>query len=196
MQSENVKQEKKSHDTEMTAVLHTDTGTTTASEPAEQRKERTSEEGRCVSILTQTSFDILPKYGSFDNIVELWMDMIAQGSEGERSTSGDQTVHATRQASTGDEARAHLVEEAGSQGSYCDCAYSARNEHAVDRDSFRRTHCASSARAVGYASSTLHSAPSLRDTTSNCLTSTSNRSTDKDLVALVDAVSFFLLFRA
>jgi hypothetical protein len=28
--------------------------------------------------------DILPKSGSFDNIVELSMDMIAQGSEGER----------------------------------------------------------------------------------------------------------------
>jgi hypothetical protein len=108
--------------------------------------------------------------------VELSMDMIEQGSEGERSTSGDQTMHATRQASTCDEARAHL--------------------HTADRDSFRRTHFTSSARAVGYTSSTLHSAPSLRDTTSNCLTSTSNRSTDKDLVALVDAVSFFVLFRA
>jgi hypothetical protein len=135
-----------------------------------------SEEGRCVSILSEMPFDILPKSGSFDNIVELSMDMIEQGSEGERSTSGDQTMHATRQASTCDEARAHL--------------------HTADRDSFRRTHFTSSARAVGYTSSTLHSAPSLRDTTSNCLTSTSNRSTDKDLVALVDAVSFFVLFRA
>jgi hypothetical protein len=176
MEGENTKQEKKSHDTEMTAVLHTDTGTTTASEPAEPGKVSMSEEGRCVSILSETPFDILPKCGSFDNIVELSMDMIEQGSEGERSTSGDQTMHATRQASTGDEARAHL--------------------YAADRDSFRRTHFTSSARAVGYTSSTLHSAPSLRDTTSNCLTATSNRSTDKDLVALVDTVSFFVHFRA
>ena len=112
MQGENIKQQKKSHDTEMTPVLHTDTRTMTAGEPAEPGKVSMSEEGRWVSILSEAPVDNLPKYGSFENIVELSMDMIALGSEGERSTSGDQTMHATRQASTGDEARAHLLEEA------------------------------------------------------------------------------------
>ena len=194
VEGENIQPKKQSNDTEMTSVLHTDTGTTTASEPAEPGKVSMSEEGRCVSKLPETNVGILPTNGSFCNIVELSMDMIAQGSEGERSTSGDQTKSATRP--TGDEARAQLLEEADSQGRYCDCAYSAKarqecKEHAADRDSFRRTHCALSARAVGY---TLHSAPSLRHTTSNCSTATSNCSTAKDPVALVDAVSCFSIY--
>ena len=196
MEVKNIQLEKQSNDTEMTSVLHTQTGATTASEPAEPENVSMSEEGRCVSKLPETHVDTLPTNGSFCNIVELSIDMIAQGSEGEISTSGDQNMSATRQVSIGDEARAQLLEEADSQGSYCECAYSAKarqecNEHAADRDSFRRTHCASSARAVGY---TLHSAPSLRHTTSNCSTATSNCSTAKDPVALVDAVSCFSIY--
>jgi len=128
---------------------------------------------------TQTTFMLHTDMGT----------MTASSHVGEPASSGDLPLSVTTPASTGDAACAHLLERAGSQGRYCDCAYSAaarheHNEHATDGDSFRRSHCAT---AGGH---TLHSAPSLRHTTSNCHTATSaatNCSSAKDLV--VDSVS-------
>ena len=119
--------------------------------------------------------------------------MTASSHVAKQASSGDLPMSATAPASTGDEACANLLERAGSQVRYSDCAYSAaaRLEYndATDEDSFRDTHCASPATAVGH---TLHPAPSLRHTTSNCRTAssaTTNCSSAEDLVALVDSVS-------
>jgi hypothetical protein len=87
----------------------------------------------------------------------------------ELASSGDLPMSASTPASTGD-----------------------YKEHATDGDSFQRSHCASPARAVGH---TLHSAPSLRHTTSNCRMATSattDRSSAKDLNRLVDSVSRYV----
>ena len=115
--------------------------------------------------------------------------MTASSHVARQASSGDPPMSATTPASTGDTACAHLLERASSQGSYSNCAYSAVARHATDEDSFRGSHCASPATAVGH---TLHPAPPLRHTSSNCRTTTSattNCSSAKDLVALVDSVS-------